>query len=174
MADRVNVRNQIVTLHEEGLSNRRIANRLNIGVATVCRWVDRYRNNEFDAGRDRNRAGRPRALTAVDRRRLIRSSRANPFLTARQVRADTELRVSIPTVRRVLRSENLNGRLACKKEKLSAANRRGRFEFAREHLDWTEEQWGRVVFTDEKSFVIGHNGQVMYLQFVISYCSLIF
>lgn len=52
-------------------------------------------------------------------------------------------------MRRSLQSFDMNGRVACKKPLLRKANIRKRLKFAQEHVNWTEEQWNRVLFTDE-------------------------
>jgi hypothetical protein len=53
------------------------------------------------------------------------------------------------TVRRSLQSFDMNGRVACKKPLLRKANIGKRLKFAQEHVNWTVEQWNRVLFTDE-------------------------
>lgn len=39
--------------------------------------------------------------------------------------------------------------IARKKPPLSAINKQKRLEFAQSHLDWSEEQWSRILWTDE-------------------------
>ncbi|KAL1436917.1 hypothetical protein MTO96_049214 [Rhipicephalus appendiculatus] len=43
-------------------------------------------------------------------------------------------------------------RMAVQKPIVSGVNKQKRLGFAREHLQWTEEHWAKVVFTDESSF----------------------
>ncbi|KAH6933857.1 hypothetical protein HPB50_018612 [Hyalomma asiaticum] len=60
--------------------------------------------------------------------------------------------VSNTTVKRRLYAAGLKFRTAVQKPIVSAANRQKRLDFARQHLQWTEEHWAKVVFTDESSF----------------------
>jgi transposase len=48
-----------------------------------------------------------------------------------------------------LKSEGFSRRIARKKPPISEANRIKRLAWAKEHLDWTTEQWGTILWTDE-------------------------
>ncbi len=48
----------------------------------------------------------------------------------------------------------LNSCVALRKPLISEANRKKRLQFAREHKDWTLEQWKKVIRSDESRFTL--------------------
>ena len=60
--------------------------------------------------------------------------------------------VSVSTVKRTLADFGMHGRIARRKPFLSAANRKKHLQFALEHKDWTVEDWGKIIFSDESKF----------------------
>lgn len=76
-------------------------------------------------------------------------------------------KISVRTVRRRLCEFGLNGHVARKKPYISEKNRKARLKFAKEHIDWTQEQWSKVIdhlfiFTDESSIGLVLMGKHMY------------
>ena len=63
-------------------------------------------------------------------------------------------RVCARTVRRRLHEQGLVSRRPAACPALLAANRAQRLNFAREHRDWNDEEWGCVLFTDESRFCL--------------------
>lgn len=62
--------------------------------------------------------------------------------------------VSKSSIRRALQRVGMNGRVGAKKPLLRAQTIVKRLKFAKDHVDWTHEQWGKVLFTDESKFEI--------------------
>ena len=56
------------------------------------------------------------------------------------------------TARRRLREVNLTSRKPATGLQLELHHKRARLNFAREHVEWTEEQWSQVLYTDESRF----------------------
>ena len=81
---------------------------------------------------------RNRRLTAPDILREI-----NPILNSL---------IGITTVKNRLHEAGLYGRVALKKPFLKKANKQKRLNWAREHKDWTVEQWEKVLWSDESKF----------------------
>ena len=48
----------------------------------------------------------------------------------------------------------LNSCVALRKPLISDANQKKRLQFAREHKDWTLEQWKKVMWSDESRFIL--------------------
>jgi transposase len=65
---------------------------------------------------------------------------------------NSELDVCAHTIDRRLQEANLNGRVAQHKKKFTEAEKRKRLSFAEGYKHWEEEDWERVLFSDEKSF----------------------
>jgi transposase len=108
---------------------------------------------------DRPRSGRPKKTSPREDRSIKFQSLKNRKLTAKAMALKrlpnlTKNRLSISTVKNRLQAAGLNGRVARKKPLLSAKNKKARFQWAKEHSDWQEEDWKRVIFSDETPFTL--------------------
>ena len=147
-------RTRAVVLVEEGYSYRDVGTRLGISHKTVFRLVKKYR--ETGSIVDKPRSGRPRVTTEREDRVLVRRSLGDHRLTSPELRAKMEddhgVHVSSRTVRSRLFSAGLRGCVAAKKPLLRDPTICKRLAFAREHRNWTIEQWNSVLWADESSF----------------------
>ncbi|KAG0755859.1 hypothetical protein G6F22_020473 [Rhizopus arrhizus] len=62
---------------------------------------------------------------------------------------DLQKIISAETVRKSLRRSGLTSFLKPQKPLLSEVNRRKRLDWALDHVDWTIEDWKRVIWSDE-------------------------
>lgn len=151
---RLELRAQVVLLHEEGYSYREIAKKLNIPCSTGYYIVKKY--NETGSNYDRTKSGRPTKTTRKEDDYIIMLSKRNRKLTAPQIAAEFNSNratsISVSTVKSRLRSAGMNGRIAAKKPLLREINRRKRLQWAREHKNWSVNDWRRVLWTDESKF----------------------
>jgi transposase len=142
------VRNNIVSLIDSGLSSRRIAERVGVN----CRTVDRVRA-VARPGIQKSRGGRPAKLSASDKRRLVRTVTSGKADTAaqltRELRDTTEMELSQDTVCRALKAAGLKAASKVKKPRLLPSHKRKRMDFAVRYQHWTVEDWKRVVWSDE-------------------------
>lgn len=142
---------QAVALLEAGVTQRQVARRLQISRSSVQRAYRRYL--ETGAFNHRPGMGRPRATSAADDRfiqlTVLRNRRLNAVQVQQSLRDECQVVISSDTVRRRLAERNLTPKRAATGPALTVAHRRARLEFAREHRDWSVEQWGNVLFTDE-------------------------
>lgn len=99
------------------------------------------------------RAGRPQILTDTEKRyiaRLIHQGRAKHAVeVAKIVNLDRDTPVSVQTIRRALRDAGLMAKMKKKKPAISTVNKCKRLKWAYEHEQWTEDDWLRVVWSDE-------------------------
>jgi len=65
-------------------------------------------------------------------------------------------------IRRCLERYGYRRRIARRKPPISEKNRLDRLAWAHEHLDWTEEQWQKILWTDE-TWVIGGPHRKVYV-----------
>lgn len=153
---------QIVALVREGLDQRTIGRNLNLNQSTVSRIYRRF--VETGSYRRRRGTGRTRATTGLDDRFIVITSLRNRFLTSVNIKTElNEVRgvnVCARTIRRRLKEADITPFRPANGPKLSAAHRQARLRFARHHLNWTEEQWASVLFTDEcRTCLYGADGR---------------
>src|SRR5271169_2145148 len=138
----------VKALLDEGLSTRKIASRLKISQSSVQKVRQSCHQNFLQP-----RMGRPKKLSAQDRRacvRFITSGRAETATdVAKKLEEDLQSPVSRHTVARILRESGMHSVEKQKKPALSAKNVRSRLEFARRHQHWTVEDWKRIIWSDE-------------------------
>lgn len=153
-------RRQIIFLYVvERLTEKEIAQRLDVSPSTAHYWITRYY-----AGRThletKPKSGRPRKLDAATDDIIFQTSTEDPFLPATQIRRDLNLtdQVCVQTVRNRLKARGLRCRVSVKKDFLKKEHRDNRYNFAMIHLSWSAEHWNRVIFSDEKLFCLGGNG----------------
>lgn len=142
---------QVIALLQEGLSQRDVAHRLGLSQSTVSKINRRFR--ETGSFTRRPGSGRHRSTTDKDDRFIVSTSLRNRYLTGVDVQQELRrvrgVAVSEWTVRRRLKKENLTPKRPATGPKLTASHRQARLRFAREHLIWNEEEWRRVLFSDE-------------------------
>lgn len=147
-AKRDEVRNKVRFYLEKGLSNREIADILNIGHSTV----QRIRKKHGIASTKVN-TGRPRKLSAQEHRRLVRYVTLGEAGTATEaaeaLKRDTGTQVSKWTIARALNREKFHAIVKKKKPLLSDKNIKRRKEFVKQYEKWSEEKWSKVIWSDE-------------------------
>lgn len=156
-------RRQVQQLRKDGMSYRKIFAKLEISVMACHQAIQHIKLH----GTPNNipRKARPRKTDQRTDRKIHRLSEADRFKTAvtihNEISTDLHEKISVRTVQRRLNEFQLYGRVARKKPLISEKNRRARIHFAKEHLNWTPQQWSRVIFTDESKFNrFGSDGKV--------------
>lgn len=147
-------RKEIFRLRDENLTLKDISNKIGVSINACHQALSHIKeNNHFQ---DKIRPKKSRKTTARVDRKIHRLSEANRFRTAVDIQSEIspelDTPISVHTIRRRLVEFGLHGRVARKKPYISAKNRKARFLFAKEHIDWTPEQWSKVIFTDESKF----------------------
>lgn len=149
-------RAQVIILKKAGKTQREIAALVGISQKGVFSTLKRY--TETGSNVDKNRSGRPRKTNKHDDRRIGAISENDRFKTAPDITAEINRTlpnpISVTTVKDRLKNKGLVGRVAAKKPLLRAVNKQKRLKFAKEHENWTMEQWKSVLWTDESKFEI--------------------
>lgn len=146
----------IIVLLEDGRSRHYIARRFNVSRSTVQRVFARF----LETGLFTRRPGTgPRKLTTErDDRYIVSQSLRNRHLTAVQLRNQLEhvrnVAVSERTVRRRLNDANLKSRRPARGPELQRRHRLTRLRFGRDHVQWNDDDWGHVLFSDESRFCL--------------------
>lgn len=142
---------QVVALLQSGMRQCDVARQLNLSRFAVRRVYQQFLET---SGYIRRRgSGRRRCTSERDDRYIVSMSLRNRFSNAvelqqrlRDVRRTT---VSTSTVRRRLGEKNIAACRAATGPKLTTRHRQARLQFAREHVDWSFDQWRAVLFSDE-------------------------
>jgi hypothetical protein len=95
---------------------------------------------------------------------LVRMSLSDRRKTARQLMVDWNIPVSVHTVRRRLVAAGLKARIPRKKPFLNVTQRRKRLEWAKAHVNWTQQQWNRVLWSDESKISLFGSDGVRYVR----------
>ncbi|MPC69979.1 Transposable element Tc1 transposase [Portunus trituberculatus] len=141
-----------------GMSIAVISTELAITKSTVRRWCQRWEEtgNVIDEARCR----RPRKTSLADNRAILESAIQSPLKTAVAIRNELQLQLSPGTVRNRLHEAGIHHRTPAVKGKLTDEHRAARLEFAQQHIDNGLDYWGRVIFSDEKTFTSNTHGRL--------------
>ena len=97
--------------------------------------------------------GRQRAIMARQDQFLVVQARRHPFVNATTLR--NELRnavgfnISTQKVHNSLQRSGLRSRRACVRIPLTRLHKQVRLNWTRDHVNWTDNDWDPVLFTDE-------------------------
>lgn len=145
---------RIMTFLELGISMRRTARMAGVTLRTVQNVKRRYEETGNHLRRPCN--GRPRCTSTREDRYIVSTVLRNRHINAVEVQQQllqTRMDyISDSTVRRRLAEANLKPRRPASGPKLERGHCVARLQYAREHLHWDEEEWLRVLFTDESRF----------------------
>uniref|UniRef100_A0A3B4CHW9 Transposase Tc1-like domain-containing protein n=1 Tax=Pygocentrus nattereri TaxID=42514 RepID=A0A3B4CHW9_PYGNA len=150
----------IITLRNEGQSVQKIGKTLKVSPSAVAKTIKRYK--ETGSHEDHPRKGRPRVTSAAEDKFIRVTSLRNCRLTAAQgyqvnaTQSSSSRHISRTTVKR-----SLHGKIAARKPLLRTSNKQKRLVWAKEHKEWTLDQWKSVLWSDESKFeIFGSNHHV--------------
>ncbi|XP_073493820.1 uncharacterized protein [Phyllobates terribilis] len=105
---------------------------------------------------DKPRSGRPWKTSSRSGHNIKKKSVSDIHKSAAQIPHEINeeygVKVSLQTVVRRLRTVGLNAQSPVKKPFISAKNRKVQLEFAKEHGQWQETDWCKVLWSDESKF----------------------
>jgi transposase len=145
-------RMRIVAWREIGLSQYEIAKKLGITRATVQSILRKY--NQTGTVENLSRSGRPQKLNARDLRfldRIVTKGAESRRTPVENIRATLNKDVSTKTIRRAMKKIGISYHPAAIKPFVSKVNAKKRLDWCKEHLNWSVEDWSKVVWTDECS-----------------------
>ncbi|GFT92855.1 transposable element Tcb2 transposase [Trichonephila clavipes] len=147
-------RGRIIGKLEEGRSVTSVAAEFGIAHSIVSRlWRQFQTTGTAIRGFS---SGRPRGTTPADDRYIVLQARRNRRQTAGEIARHTTQATGRPisrfTVARRLHGGGLFARRPVRCVPLTPAHRRRRSLWCREHRNWRDNEWGRVLFTDESRF----------------------
>lgn len=147
---------RLVGMLEVGASVSDVARRLNIHRKTVLRWWNRFHTT--GEVKRRSGSGRPRITSPLQDRKLCLMVKRNRFTPVSHLHpgwaAACGINCSSRTARRIVLTAGLRSCRPLARIPLSPSHRRSRMQWAKEHLEWTENQWENVLWTDESRFTL--------------------
>ncbi|GFX37696.1 transposable element Tc1 transposase [Trichonephila clavipes] len=147
-------RGRIIGKLEEGRSVTSVAAEFGIAHSIVSRLWRQFQTT--GTGIRGFSSGRPRGTTPADDRYIVLQARRNRRQTAGEIARHTTQATGRPisrfTVARRLHGGGLFARRPVRCVPLTPAHRRRRSLWCREHRNWRDNEWGRVLFTDESRF----------------------
>jgi transposase len=136
-----------------GLTPTQIARSLDVPPSTVRSVLGRLQTTP--SGANKSRSGRPLSITPRAARILLRQLRSEPKITWRQLKTNTGIDLDARTLNATLRAHGISHWLALRRPKLTPEVALLRLKWAEKHVDWTVDQWGQVIWSDEASVTRG-------------------
>ena len=159
--------NRGIGMLHSGLSQRHVANVLGVSQSVVSRMWNRFITTgnvrHLHAG---GGGGRERSTNEVQDRFLVVQARRHQFDNATTLRRDfqnaTGVRISTQTIRNRLHDAGLRSRRPAIRVPLTRYHVQMRLAWARDHVTWTQNDWARVLFTDESRFCVDFTDVLRY------------
>jgi len=151
------MRHLIIKLKNEGKTYKEIENIVGCSPTMIFNAIHYKLKPE-------NRGGKLKT-SAVDDRQIVRYATIHPFASAGQIKKELNLTISLQTLRRRLRENNLFARSPRKVPLLTQKHIVARMEFAKVHKDWPVNKWRNILWTDESKIVMfGGTGSREYVR----------
>ncbi|GFT24737.1 transposable element Tcb2 transposase [Trichonephila clavipes] len=158
-------RGRIIGKLEEGRSVTSVAAEFGIAHSIVSRLWRQFKTTGT-AIRGFS-SGRPRGTTPAYDRYIVLQARRNRRQTAGEISRHTTQATGRPishfTVARRLHGGGLFARRPVRCVPLTPAHRRRRSLWCREHRNWRDNEWGRVLFTDESRFSLSSDSHRIFI-----------
>ena len=136
-------KSKIIGMRQEGFSFSKISLAVGRSVNAVKHVIGNFTETEVIGKREVTKLVKRKISDRTARYLQLLSKRDRrktlPVLT-QEISLATSNKISLSSVRRSLQSFGMSGRVACKKTLLRRANIRKRLEFAKQHLNWSEDQ----------------------------------
>ncbi|CAD6199297.1 unnamed protein product [Caenorhabditis auriculariae] len=136
-----NDKRAIVVGRQNGLTMMTLAGMFGVTKAGISQFLKRQKAQ--DGSTNSQRTGRPRVTDRNDDRNILKTSRTNPRLTAPCDQTGSFLEFAISAIRldRETTSE-------------CCWNHGKTVKWAKEHLNWTRQDWNKILWSDESKFLL--------------------
>ncbi len=146
------LRKKIISLHKKGEGYKKISKALLISQNTVAKVVQTFKK-DGTATISQRCPGRPRKLTPLQERLLMRwveeNRHASSLQLSKELESQTGVTISCDTIRRTLQRNGMHGCRPRKKPLLKPRHKKARLGFARAHADKDEDYWDSILWSDE-------------------------
>jgi transposase len=132
-----------------GQTSNEIEHGTGIRRSTITSFLARVKKRGFDDNTPR--AGRPRKTTNRTDRRVIQKALGQTRVPLAQLAFLSDSNLSVSTIRRRLQEVHIRKWRAAKRPRLNKGHVAKRLQWAKEHRQWTVEDWEKVGWSDECS-----------------------
>ena len=155
----------ILELKKSGQSHREIAHHLEIPKSSVITILHREARQSDNPPKPSKRPGRLPKLDYRAQRAIIRHVEKFPYdnLHALSTPSKSGHTMGRTTIRRYLKAAGFFRFKARKKPFLSDKHKAARLKWAKEHQNWTLDDWSHVIWTDEATFETGLDTRSCYV-----------
>jgi DDE superfamily endonuclease/Transposase/Helix-turn-helix domain len=157
----------VKVLHEDGKSAAEIGRILNRSPTSIKNCIRRLSSTKNTSYKKRENSGRKCIIDDRAERRILRDIQNSSELRrlpkrqlAQEISALISKNICGATLVKTLKKNGIQSHVARKKPFISEENRLKRLQWARDHRNWTKEQWRRVLWTDESSISTDSNGKI--------------
>ena len=152
----------IFALFKENVSQVQLAKRYGVSQSTISKIIKKA--NKFNMFGRLPGTGPKLAFNSHEMSYLIALTKKYPKSGSNKLslmlKEKKNIDISPRTIRRYLFDSGLKGRIAVKKPFLSKANKNVRFEMAKEWLNMTNNDWEKIIWSDEtKINLFGSDGK---------------
>ena len=99
--------------------------------------------------------------SSEEKEQIVEAATEQPFTTPKKLRREQQITDLSPrTIRRTLNEHDLHGRVSRPSFPFTSSDIRKRLSFANGYSHWTEEDWDKVLWSDEAHIEMGQHGQV--------------
>jgi len=140
-----------------GASKTSIASSLSCHRNTIDYTLQKSTSREN--GESLPRSGQPKSYTERDERSILRIIRTNPKITLKKLKEEVEGDFSRWTLARIFDKYNIKKWMAAKRLMLKKEHAKLRLQWAKDRIDWDEDEWSVVIWSDECSVERGSGRQ---------------
>ncbi len=144
------MRNKIVDMHQSGKGYTAISKALGLQRTTVRAIIHKWR--KLGTVVNLPRSGRPTKITPTAQWRHIQEVIKEPRTTFKELQASlASINVSVhdSTIRKRLGKNGIHGRVPGQKALLTKKSTKARLTFAKKYLDYPQDFWANILWTDE-------------------------
>ncbi|CAD6200253.1 unnamed protein product [Caenorhabditis auriculariae] len=147
-----NDKRTIVVGRQNGLTMMTLAGMFGVTEACISQSLKRRKAQDGSTKSQRTGRSQPIQDTAPTiRREVFSNSPSSP---------------SVSTVKRGLNAAGIMGRRPVKKPLISEKNRAARVKWTKEHLNWTRQDWNKILWSDESKFLLFGSDGIQWDRFV--------